>query len=188
MILWDRSSSRIIHWKEFAKSTLSPWLGLRFMCSHFCWGSLFQWQLWLFALTALVVAAACEKCQISMSSIVPGRSGFVKYQVGAAAPFHERLLLAKAHGIHWSVATPDLAVYVENIMDPVSLDETFASIAANGTMPRLVAGATRTLSATSPTSSVRPVGAWFKRAWMQLTCNVASWSRIGCFTMRPWIR
>ena len=75
-----------------------------------------------------------------MSSIVPGRSGFIKYQPAAAAPFHERLLLAKAHGTHWAIATPDLDVYVEDIMDPVNLDETFASVAADGTMPRLLAG------------------------------------------------
>ena len=56
------------------------------------------------------------------------------------APFHERLLLAKAHGTHWAIATPDLDIYVEDIMDLINLDETFAAIAADGTLPRLVAG------------------------------------------------
>ena len=100
------------------------WLELHCMCSHFCGGSHFRWQLWLFALTALVVAAACGS-PANKSPIVPGRSGFIKYQPGGAAPCHERLLLAKAHSTHWAIATPDLDVHVEDIMDPVNLDENF---------------------------------------------------------------
>ena len=98
------------------------------------------WLLVLFALILALLVATGRTVSVTTAGHAPGRSGFVKYLPGAGAPFHERLLLAKAHGTHWAIATPDLVTYVEDLADPVNLDETFAAIATDGTMPRMVVG------------------------------------------------